>query len=198
VVPWGHSLFFVACGNQLVAVRQIPQLPFTPDNPRRTATMNHGIYDRKVSDIMTRDVVTLAAGGTVHEALSLMGENRVSAIPVVDHAGKCVGIISTTDLVDMTRDVDDDLYQLDLVDATSRRFLIDRLAHSLGNESIETYMSESLVTVYPESTLATATKRILKAGVHHLPVVDKNDRLVGIVSSLDILAEFADAAPEAK
>lgn len=160
--------------------------------------MNHGIYDRKVSDIMTRDVVTLAAGGTVHEALALMGENRVSAIPVVDHAGKCVGIISTTDLVDMTRDVDDDLYQLDLVDATSRRFLIDRLAHSLGNESIETYMSESLVTVYPESTLATATKRILKAGVHHLPVVDKDDRLVGIVSSLDILAEFADAAPEAK
>jgi CBS domain-containing protein len=160
--------------------------------------MNHGIYDRKVSDIMTRDVVTLAAGGTVHEALALMGENRVSAIPVVDHAGKCVGIISTTDLVDMTRDVDDDLYQLDLVDATSRRFLIDRLAHSLGNESIETYMSEALVTVYPESTLATATKRILKASVHHLPVVDKDDRLVGIVSSLDILAEFADAAPEAK
>lgn len=160
--------------------------------------MSHGIYDRKVSDIMTRDVVTLAAGGTVHEALSLMGENRVSAIPVVDHAGKCIGIISTTDLVDMTRDVDDDLYQLDLVDATSRRFLIDRLAHSLGNESIETYMSESLVTVYPESTLATATKRILKAGVHHLPVVDKHDRLVGIVSSLDILAEFADAAPESK
>ncbi len=117
--------------------------------------MNHGIYDRKVSDIMTRDVVTLAAGGTVHEALALMGENRVSAIPVVDHAGKCIGIISTTDLVDMTRDVDDDLYQLDLVDATSRRFLIDRLAHSLGNESIETFMSESLVTVYPESTLAT-------------------------------------------
>ena len=98
----------------------------------------------------------------------------------------------------MTRDVDDDLYQLDLVDATSRRFLIDRLAHSLGNESIETFMSESLMTVYPESTLATATKRILKAGVHHLPVVDKDDRLVGIVSSLDILAEFADAAPEAK
>ena len=158
--------------------------------------MAQSIYDRKVADIMTRDVVTLDAGGTVHEALALMGENRVSALPVVDRDGHCVGILSTTDLVDITRDVDDDLYHLDLVDATSRRFLIDRLAHSLGNEKVDTFMSETLTTVSPESTIATATRRILHSGVHHLPVVDVDNRLVGIVSSIDILGEFADAAPE--
>jgi len=157
--------------------------------------MSRSIYDRKVSDIMTRDVVTLEAGGSVHEALTLMGENRVSAIPVVDRKGRCVGILSATDLVDMTRDVDDDLYHLDLVDSTSRRFLIDRLSHTLGEESIETYMSETLTTVLPDSTLANATRKILKAGIHHLPVIDEDDRLVGIISSIDILAEFADAAP---
>jgi CBS domain-containing protein len=158
--------------------------------------MTRSIYDRKVSDIMTRDVVTLEAGGTVHEALTLMGENRVSAIPVVDRKGRCVGILSATDLVDMTRDVDDDLYHLDLVDSTSRRFLIDRLSHTLGEEAIDTYMSESVTTVLPDSTLVNATRKILKAGIHHLPVVDENDRLVGIVSSIDILAEFVDGAPQ--
>lgn len=158
--------------------------------------MARSIYDRKVADIMTRDVVTLDAGGTVHEALTLMGENRVSALPVVDSQGHCVGILSTTDLVDLTRDVDDDLYQLDLIDATSRRFLIDKLAHSLGNEKFDTFMSETLTTVSPSSTIATATRRILQAGVHHLPVIDEQQQLVGIVSSLDILGEFADAAPE--
>ena len=60
--------------------------------------MTRSIYDRKVSDIMTRDVVTIEAGGTVHEALALMGENRVSAIPVIDRKGRCVGILSATDL----------------------------------------------------------------------------------------------------
>lgn len=157
--------------------------------------MTRSIYERKVSDIMTRDVVTLEAGGTVHEALTLMGENRVSAIPVIDRKGRCVGILSATDLVDMTRDVDDDLYHLDLVDSTSRRFLIDRLSRTLGEEAIDTYMSESLTTVLPDSTLVNATRKILKAGIHHLPVVDEHDRLVGIVSSIDILAEFVDAAP---
>jgi CBS domain-containing protein len=158
--------------------------------------MARSIYDHKIADIMTREVVTLDAGGTVHEALALMGENRVSALPVVDRDQHCVGILSTTDLIDLTRDVDDDLYQLDLVDATSRRFLIDRLAHSLGNEKIDTFMSETLTTVTPESTLATAARKILKSGVHHLPVIDEQERLVGIVSSLDILREFADAAPQ--
>ncbi len=158
--------------------------------------MSRNIYDRKVADIMTRDVVTVDAGGTVHEALALMGENRVSAIPVIDRNQHCVGILSTTDLVDMTRDVDDDLYQLDLVDSTTRRFLIDRLAHSLGNEKVDTFMSETLTTVAPDSTIATATRKILKSRVHHLPVVDDDNRLVGIVSSIDILGEFADAAPD--
>ncbi len=158
--------------------------------------MTPNIYDRKVADIMTADVVTLVAGGTIHEALVLMGENRVSAIPVVDREGHCVGILSTTDLVDMTRDVDDDLYQLDLVDPTSRRFLLDKLAHSMGSEKIDSFMSETLTTVLPDSTLANATRKVLKAGVHHLPVVDDDGHLVGIVSSLDILAEFADAAPD--
>ena len=168
-----------------------------PRQPRQERTaVKHNIYERKIADIMTSDVVTLEAGGTIHEALVLMGENRVSAIPVVDREGRCVGILSTTDLVDMTRDVDDDLYQIDLVDPTSRRFLLDRLAHSMGNEKIDSFMSETLTTVSPDSTLANATRKILKAGIHHLPVIDDEDRLVGIVSSLDILAEFADAAPE--
>jgi CBS domain-containing protein len=158
--------------------------------------MSHTIYDRKVADIMTRDVVTIQAGGSVHEALTLMGENRVSAIPVVDQAGHCVGILSATDLVDMTRDVDDDLYHLNMVDSTTRRFLIDRLSETLGGEKIDTYMSEMLTTVCPRTTIGNATKKILKAGIHHLPVVDDSDRLVGIISSIDILAEFADAAPE--
>jgi CBS domain-containing protein len=154
------------------------------------------IYDRKIADVMTSDVVTLEAGSTVHDALVLMGENRVSAIPIVDNEGHCVGILSTTDLVDMARDVDDDLYQLDLVDPTSRRFLLDKLAHTMGSEQVDSFMSEVLTTVQSDSTLAAATRKMLKAGVHHLPVVDDEDRLAGIVSTLDILAEFADAAPE--
>ena len=154
------------------------------------------IYQQRIKDVMSRDVVTLNVGDSVHDALTLMGENRVSALPVVDNQNHCVGILSTADLVDMTRDVDDDLYHLDLVDATSRRFLIDKLAHNMGNEKIQTYMSETVATVEPETSIASATREMLRNRVHHLPVVDRNNHVIGIVSTMDILSEFADSATD--
>lgn len=154
------------------------------------------IYTRRVKDIMSRDVVTIRAADTIHEALTLMGENRVSALPVVDNHDHCVGILSTSDLVDMTRDVDDDIQHLELVDAASQRFLLDRLAHSMGNESVQSFMSEMVATVGLETSIGRATREMLRNRVHHLPVVDEHEKLIGIVSTMDILAEVADSAPE--
>ncbi|MCP4892075.1 CBS domain-containing protein [Rubripirellula sp.] len=154
------------------------------------------IYSQRVKDIMSRDVVTVRAGDTIHEALTLMGENRVSALPVVDNQDHCVGILSTSDLVDMTRDIDDDILHLDLVDPSSKRFLLDRLTHSLGNESVQSFMSEMVATVGLETSIGSATREMLRNRIHHLPVVDENARLMGILSTLDILGEVADAAPD--
>jgi CBS-domain-containing membrane protein len=158
--------------------------------------MNSDIYKRRVKDIMSRDVVTVFVADTIHEALKLMGENRVSALPVVDSHQRCVGILSTSDLVDMTRDVDDDIYELDMVDPTSRRFLLDKLAHSMGNESVQSFMSETVTTVDTETTIGKATREMLRNRIHHLPVVDDSERMIGIISTIDILAEFADGAPD--
>ena len=158
--------------------------------------MANNIYQNRVKDLMSRDVVTINAADTIHEALAMMGENRVSALPVVDRQDHCVGILSTSDLVDMTRDVDDDLYQLDMVDPTSRRFLLEKLAHSMGGETVQSFMSEGVCTIDMETSIAKATREMLRNRVHRLPVVDTHDRVIGIISTMDILAAFADAAPE--
>jgi CBS-domain-containing membrane protein len=154
------------------------------------------VYNRPIKDIMNRDVVTIGAAGTIHEAMELMGENRVSTLPVVDNQDHCVGILSTSDLVEMTRDVDEDIYELDHVDPTSQRFLLDKLIHSMGGESVQSFMSETVTTVDADAKLITAVRKMLREQIHHLPVVDSDGRLVGIVSTMDVLGEFADAAPE--
>ena len=64
------------------------------------------VYEKRVKDVMSRDLVTIDAKDSVHEALQLMAENKVAALPVVDRQGRCVGIISTSDLVDVTRDLE--------------------------------------------------------------------------------------------
>lgn len=160
--------------------------------------MNESVYKKRVKEFLSRDTVTLDANDTIHEALALMGENRVTALPVVDRQERCIGILSATDLVDLTRDTEEDLRDLDFVDLTSKRFLIDKLAHSLGNEKVQSFMSESVVTVGMETLIGKAAQEMLRNQVHHLPVVDHNERLIGIISTLDILAEFADAAAAAE
>ena len=51
--------------------------------------MSHDVYEKRVSDVMSRKPVTIHAGDSVHEALQLMGENKVAALPVVDRQGRC-------------------------------------------------------------------------------------------------------------
>ena len=46
------------------------------------------LYQRRVKDVMSTHVVTVNAHDTVHEALELMLENKVSALPVIDHLGR--------------------------------------------------------------------------------------------------------------
>ena len=154
--------------------------------------MGNAGQQRRVKDVMSRDIVSLHAGATIHEALAMMTENHVTALPIVDKRDHCVGIFTTTDLLDLTRDVDDDVYQLDEVDPVSRRWLVDRVVQSLGNEKVSSYMSEDVSTVGSETTLAIAARDMLRNQVHHLPVVDDKDRLVGIISTTDILAEYAE------
>ncbi len=147
---------------------------------------------RRIKEIITKDTVVLDVIDTVHEALALMAENRVSALPVVDSHNRCVGILSAADLVDLTRDTEENLRDLDLVNLSTKRFLIDKLAQSLGTEPVQAYMSDSVVTVTPETPIVKAAQEMLRNHIHHLPVVDQDQKLLGIVSTMDILGAFAE------
>ena len=155
--------------------------------------MGDSVYDKRVKEILTRETVKLDAADTIHEALTLMGENRVSALPVVDRKNRCIGILSTADLVDMTRDTDEELRQLDMMDSGTTKILVDKLAHSLGNEKVQAYMTDAVTTVGLETPIARAAREMLRNHVHHLPVVDGDDHLKGILSAMDIVAAVADA-----
>ncbi len=154
--------------------------------------MGKSIYDRRVKEFLTREAVTLSIDDTIHDALALMGENRVSALPVIDGRKRCVGVLSTADLVDLTHDFDEDLRQLDLI---NDKTAVDSLSDRLGNEKVGAYMSASVTTVGLETLIGKAAQEMLRNRVHHLPVVDHNERLMGIISTMDILTEFVDAAP---
>ncbi len=130
----------------------------------------------RVSEHMTRKVITAAPDDGVRETFFRMRETGIRHLPVLDGA-QLVGIISDRDLrrpdwVDEAPDLSYD-YQLD------------------DNLSVADLMTRHPITVHTYDDLATACALIDRHGFGALPVMDKGNHLVGIVSKADLVRAFA-------
>ena len=157
--------------------------------------MSQSVYEKRVKEVMSRDLVTISAGDSIHDAIELMTENKVSALPVVDRQGKCMGFLSSSDLTDVTREIEAGLHELEETEATLWGSYLSKLGDHVGHQSVMDLMSEAVISVGPEARLFEVASRMLRERIHRLPVLDDHQRLLGIVSTTDILRAFVDNAP---
>jgi CBS domain-containing protein len=139
----------------------------------------------RVDEVMTRDVTTVAPETPVREIARLMVERRVSAVPVVDAAGRLLGLVSEGDLLQRAETGTEERrsWWLDLFadpDARATSFL---KAH--GRTAAEV-MVERLEVAHPDTPLDVAARLMHERRVKRLPVVE-DGRLVGIVARADLL-----------
>jgi CBS domain-containing protein len=145
---------------------------------------------------MIKDVVSVMPDDTLHECIQRMVTNRVSSLPVVGLHDECLGIISSSDLMEITQEIDEDLADLEGADLVTGRWLLERLMAGTGHTKVSEVMSEDVFTVRTDTRLARAAREMLRNAIHRLPVVDVKDHVVGIVSTTDILSAFVDGDPE--
>jgi CBS-domain-containing membrane protein len=138
---------------------------------------------RRVEDTMTRTVVVAREDAPFKELVRLMDEYRVSAVPVVDGAGFLMGIVSEADLLLKEEHVEGAEHLFE-----GRRRRLERMKAE-GTTARE-LMTTPVVTIHPESTLGEAARLMHAKGVKRLPVVDQDNRIVGIVSRRDLLHVF--------
>jgi CBS domain-containing protein len=72
---------------------------------------------------------------------------------------------------------------------------VEAISEKVGHHSVSDVMTETVIAVTPETTLVQAADDMLRERVHRLPVVDGQRRLVGIVSTTDVLRAFIKHAP---
>jgi CBS domain-containing protein len=146
----------------------------------------------RLTDVISHDVVYVNPQDTLREALSVMVENRVSAMPVLNVHGRCVGVISVTDLLAMTKDLSDELNALSEAGRLDHEALVEKLEHAdVLTDQVKDWMSPDVVSVEVNSTLQHAAHQMLRNRVHRLIVLDKDNHVVGVVSTMDLLAAFA-------
>ena len=107
---------------------------------------------------------------------------------MVDQKDRCVGFLSAVDLLTLTRDLSSVIGDLDRVSDVSREWLVEQVEkHDFGRQPVSARMTEALAAIDPDTPLPVAASEMLRHRVHHLPVLDGNRRLLGIISTLDLL-----------
>ncbi|MFI8228732.1 CBS domain-containing protein [Streptomyces sp. NPDC085900] len=116
-----------------------------------------------IGEVMTNEVVLAHRTTPFQELVGLLDRHRISGLPVVDHDDKVLGVVSGTDLA------------------------------RAGNGKLTAgdLMSTPAVTVHPEQAVSDAARVMERHGIERLPVVDEEDRLIGIATRRDLLRVFA-------
>jgi len=119
-----------------------------------------------VKEIMTRDVISITPKYSIDESVDLMSKNGIGSLPLVDKDGKLVGII------------------------TERDFAL-ALAGVLTDELVQDVMIKDVITTTPGTPIESCSKIMVRNNLRRIPVVESG-KLIGIVTSTDILRFFGD------
>ena len=134
-----------------------------------------------VKDVMTAEVVAVRRDATFKELAAVLRRYRVSALPVVDDAGRVIGVVSEADLLAKEALADPGV----MAEVLHRKDV--RKAEGLTAGDL---MTSPPVTAAPEDPIGQAARMMHFMRVKRLPVVNSGGQLVGIVSRSDVLAVF--------
>lgn len=121
-----------------------------------------------VGALMTADPLAVEAKTTLTEVADLIARHHISGVPVVGPGGRLVGVVSATDLVDFIASApasDGDVFEL---------------------TTAEDVMTRRVLTVPPDTELATAARMMVDHAVHRLFVI-QDDELLGVLTTKDLL-----------
>jgi CBS domain-containing protein len=113
-------------------------------------------------DVMTRNPRAVPRGGTLRDAAVIMREENCGVVPVLDLAGRLQGILTDRDIV--VRGITDDL----------------------RSSKVEDVMTDEVSAVTEDEPLTSVLELMGRRQIRRVPVVDRNDRLLGIISMADI------------
>ena len=134
-----------------------------------------------VKDVMTAEVVAVRRDATFKELAAVLRRYRVSALPVVDDAGRVIGVVSEADLLAKEALADPGV----MAEVLHRKDV--RKAEGLTAGDL---MTSPPVTAAPEDQVEQAARMMHFMRIKRLPVVNSGGQLVGIVSRSDVLAVF--------
>jgi CBS domain-containing protein len=148
--------------------------------------------------IMKRDIVTVSPDDTLKVALALMVDNHVTGLPVMDDNCRCVGLITSTDILNYAQEHSDksEGSTTQYFDAETQQWETMPLANfgmdEIGEVQVSDVMSRELIWVRRDTPLNEVAAQMVREHVHRTLVMDERSNLYGIISSYDFVRLVAE------
>ena len=142
----------------------------------------------RVEDFMTRRVITITPDTTFLAAAKLMLEHRVGGLPVVDAAGRIIGVFSESDL--LREEGQEGSPWLDIMVGQDDK---SAAALQLDTRKVADIMTQRPITIAPNASIADACRLLHDHRLRRLPVVE-SDKLVGMIARVDLVRAVAESA----
>ncbi|HEX2451784.1 MAG TPA: CBS domain-containing protein [Gemmatimonadales bacterium] len=127
----------------------------------------------KVAELMQPDVRTIDPDASIADVVVSLADAHISALPVVDHAGRMLGVVSHTDVIAVEAEAEE-----------------RERSELLRDTAVRDIMTPRTLTISPEEDVREAARQMLYAEVHRLFVASGGD-LVGVISTTDIVRAVA-------
>jgi CBS domain-containing protein len=145
-------------------------------------------------ELMMPNPISISADATVREAVALLTDRGFSGAPVIDEAGRPVGVVSQTDIV--RRDRENVKHPIPFF-ADNEPMLANRERLGGGfqievtdDTQVKDIMTPVVFSVTPGCHVTNLIEEFLQRKVHRLFVVDDDGALIGVISALDILRQL--------
>ncbi|SDY33462.1 CBS domain-containing protein [Tindallia californiensis] len=150
----------------------------------------------KAKDVMNAKVISVTTGTTLKEAVRIFADYKISALPVVDMEEKLVGILSETDIVEYCST----LHVVPMLDSSGWISPYENPGdiydykqgfELLEKTKVEKLMSRKVVTVQKDTLGTDIAKIMKKKKINHVPVLEENGKLCGIIARADLINYLA-------
>jgi CBS domain-containing protein len=121
-----------------------------------------------ITRLMTSGVLTVTTDTTVEEAAKTLLAEDIGSLIVVDEAHQPVGMFTTTDLAEFVSE-----------------------GGTSADVAVSQYMTNRVVTISIHNSVRDAAAKMIRYGVHHLPVTDEEGSVTGMLSTMDLTSYFS-------
>ncbi|AJG98340.1 HPP family protein [Clostridium beijerinckii] len=142
----------------------------------------------KVKDFMITDVIFVSKENTIKDVMRVLVTNKIGGVPIVDNKGILSGIVSDGDIIRSINPKEGKMYDLiSYVFYLKKEELEEEIGMIKDTNIMTIAKCKDICCVFPEDTMEKVLSIFSKHNFKKIPVIDKDRRVVGVISRGDVI-----------